>query len=420
MAQNLLSRDEFARTPAGQKPGASYQGYTSWVTNTRAKRAAARLAAAPDALAATPENVLGQQASQNVRAQIDPLIKEIMASTGRQAAQVGGLTETYASRLAPFEQAAKDRYATAAAGSAGVAQSLADRMSGAGASEGESLAAKLRAINAPGALVSEIAGGATDFGRGAGDAGYSTDASALQELISAGATARDYAGSLPGLARLEGQRAEGQVRGEGQRQIGDIRAKVPGLISNLMESGRDREVSKAIALRGLQEKAAGTVAEAKADRLKAEADAAADADKAAQSWTRIQQAGQRLKLQAGNASFNQGVSAAKLNLSQKQYGLALKRELRMSKGKAKGGFTPMQLTTMQATAYDSASEAFQGFYLDKDGVKVPLQKTPTELLGDLIGSGMPLSVALAAIRQVGSRLNAPFAWKLAASWAKAK
>ena len=415
MTQHLLSRDEFARTPAGQKPGASYEGYTSWVVNTRAKRAAARTAAAPDTLAATPENVLGQQASQNVHAQIDPLIKEIMASTGRQAAQVDGLTNTYAERLAPFEAAAKDRYAGAAAGSAAVATSLADRMQGLGAGAGEGLSDKLKAINAPGALVSEIAGGATDFGRNAGNAGYSTDASALQELISAGATAQDFAGSLPGFARLEGQRAEGQVRGEGQRQIGDIRAKVPGLLANLMESSRDREITKSVARIGLQT----DEQKAKADAAAAQADAADAADKSAQSWTKIQQAGDRLKLQADNASFSQGVAAAKLGLSQKQYQLALQKEKRLAiPEKAKGGFTPSQKQHLSEVAFDSAQAAFQGFYLDQKGSQVELEKLPADLLRDLIGRGIPFSIAVKAIQRFAKDPTADATWKATLGWTK--
>lgn len=242
---SLLSREQFARTEAGQKPGASYGGYRSWVVKTRARRAAARLAAAPDTTAPVSEAENLRRSGAEVRGETNALVAEIMRGTKQAAQQIGGLTDTYASRLAPFEGAAKDRYAGAAAGSAAVATSLADRMSGAGASEGENLAAKLKAINAPGALVENIAGGATDFGRNAGNAGYSTDASALQELIAAGATAQDYAGSLPGLARLEGLRGVGQVQAAGQKEIGDIRAKVPGLIAALMESARDREISKA-------------------------------------------------------------------------------------------------------------------------------------------------------------------------------
>jgi|SRR5215831_212221 len=43
MAAPLLTPAQFARTPVGQKPGASYHGYVSYVTQTRAARAAAAM-----------------------------------------------------------------------------------------------------------------------------------------------------------------------------------------------------------------------------------------------------------------------------------------------------------------------------------------------------------------------------------------
>jgi hypothetical protein len=478
MTQNLLTREQWAQNPASRKPGATYEGMVSWVTKTRARRAAARLAAAPDALAPTPEsaitavpaayqptppaavpaayqptpdNVLGEQVSQNVHSQLDPLIAEIMRSTAQQAGQIGGLTDTYAARLAPFEGAAKERYATAAAGSAGVAQSLADRMSGAGTDAGAGLRAKLEAINAPGALVENIAGGAADFGRNAGNAGYSTDASALQELIAAGATAQNYAGALPGLARLEGQQQVGRAQGEGQRQIGEVRSRIPGMTADLLagaratelqkaglaadfvSGNRDTELKKAELAAGLTESARNRevtkatvrtsreigLQKSEADRLKAEADAKAAADKSAQSWQKIQQTGDRLKLQAGNASFNQGIAAARVNLSQDQYGLALQREARLAKGKGKGGFTAAQLVDMQATAYDTALSAFQGSYRDKNGNQVTIdRKSATEVLNDLLGHGTPLSIALKAVKRLGSRPDAPPDWQVATGWIK--
>src|SRR5215471_3448175 len=52
MAPPLLTPAQFARTPVGQKPGASYHGYVTYVTQTRAKRAAAQTAAANNPMTA--------------------------------------------------------------------------------------------------------------------------------------------------------------------------------------------------------------------------------------------------------------------------------------------------------------------------------------------------------------------------------
>ena len=251
MAQNFLSRAEFARTPAGQKPGATYEGYTSWVTNTRARRAAARAIPA-DPLAPTPEPMLRQQTSQAVHAQIDPILNEIMRSTDNAAAGVERATETHAARLAPFADAAKERFGRAAQGIAGVGEALAARLAGRGVEEAGGLKAKLAAIDAPGALVNELAGATAGFASGAANAGFASDSAALEELLSRKAGAEDFAGSLPGIARVAGVRSVGDVRAEGQRQVGEVRGKIPGLLENLMEGARDRELNKAIARTGLQ------------------------------------------------------------------------------------------------------------------------------------------------------------------------
>lgn len=253
-----LTPQQFAAHPASKKPGATYESYLRFV----AKRRGAKLAsAATDPLAPTPEPVLRQQTTEAVRAQIDPIIREITGSTDRAARGVESLTDTYASRLAPFEDAAKERYGRAAEATAGVAEALANRLQGRGAEEGAGLRQKLAQIGAPDRLTQEVAGGAQGFAAGAANAGFGIDSAALDEIIGHGATAEDFAGSLPGIARIAGVRAVGDVRRQGQQQIGEVRGKIPGLVGELMEGARDREVNKAIARLGLEETKVKTAAD---------------------------------------------------------------------------------------------------------------------------------------------------------------
>lgn len=66
---NVLTRAEFAKTPAARKPGASYGGYVNWVTKTRARRQATRASdpfgTAMSGLTASLQTPAQQQASVN-------------------------------------------------------------------------------------------------------------------------------------------------------------------------------------------------------------------------------------------------------------------------------------------------------------------------------------------------------------------
>lgn len=402
-----LTPQQFAAHPASRKPGASYSSYLRFVN----KRRAAKLGAvAADPLAPTPEPQLRQQTTEAVRAQIDPIVAEIMGSTKQAAKGIDSLTSTYASRLEPFEGAARARYGRAAEGTAAVAESLANRLEDRGGEEAAGLQGKLAQINAPDRLTSEIAGATTGFAKGAANAGFAVDSAALDEILGHGATAEDFAGTLPGLARLTGLRATGDLQREGQRQIGEVRGKIPGLVGELMESGRDREVNKGIAKLGLQETQIRTDAETAAAAAQAQADAVEAADKSAQAWAKIQQAGERLTLSESKTSFDQAVKNSKLGLDEKQYRLAMQREARLAKapGKKTGGFTAGQKQNMAEQAYDTALDD-----IDDSDLK------PVDTLRFLIGKGIPFSIAVKAMqRATKATPNADNYWKATIGWTK--
>lgn len=103
------------------------------------------------------------------------------------------------------------------------------------------------------------------------------------------------------------------------------------------------------------------------------------------------------KLRAQQQRFSQALSRAKLDLDQEQFDLALKREERLSKPKAKGGFTAKQRQDLSQTAVDTARDDFLG-YEDEDGNKFD-PRPPVETLRDLIASGVPFSIAIKAIQR---------------------
>lgn len=397
MAPRLLTRSEFLQTPAAKKPGASYENYARFVARRRAARQSAAAAPEDPTVAATPDNVLRARNAEAVRARIDPELKSILADTDRAASGIELATSTHARRLEPFAGAARERFGRAAEATAGVSQALADRLAGKGAEAGAGLREKLAAINAPDRLTQEVAGGTERFGTGAANAGFGIDSATLDEIISRGAGAEDFAASLPGIAGIAGVRSIGDVRAAGQRSVGEVRKQVPALLAELMNSDRNRELEKAnirtareIGLQKTEaEKAAAVVAGQK------------EADKSAQAWARIQQAGERLKMQAGNISFNQAVKASEASLSQKQYELAVKAEERLSKT-GKAGFTPAKKQEMAQDAVATASDAFKGaVYDDKGKVKGYDGKEagrPDEVLRLLLAQGIPISIAIRAIQ----------------------
>lgn len=268
MPPRTLTRSQFEQHPVAKRPGSSYENYLRFVAR---RRASALAAPAADPLAPTPEPVLRQQTTEAVRAQIDPILKEIMGDTNRAASGIELATQTHARRLEPFAGAARERFGRAAEATAGVAESLANRLAGKGAEAGQGLRAKLAAVNAPDRLTAEVAGGTEKFGRDASTAGFGIDSAALEEIISRGAGAEDFAAAMPGIANIAGVRSIGDVRSAGQRSVADVRGKIPGMVGNLMESARDREVQKGIAKLGLQETQIRTDAEAKADAAAASA-----------------------------------------------------------------------------------------------------------------------------------------------------
>lgn len=246
-----LTRQEFMRTPAARKPGATYEGYLRFVARRRASRTTAA-----DPFAATPEPQLRSRVTSDVRAQVDPIIAEILKGTDTQASGIEAVTNRYAGSLGRFEEGTRSRYGRSKAELAAVAEGMANRLGASGAAVSSELSGKLAAINAPAAQVAGVAGGAAGFARGAANAGFGIDSAALEELISRAAGAEDFAAALPGYARMEGIGRIADLRSASEKDVRELRAKVPGLVAELLGKERDRELDKAIARAGFQQDSA--------------------------------------------------------------------------------------------------------------------------------------------------------------------
>lgn len=230
-----LQRSKGIRNP-------SYEKYLSFLANRRGQIAQQRQA---DPFAPTPEPRLRSQVEESARAQVDPIIEAILGDTDRSAAAIEGVTDRYAGQLSGAQQAAQGIFGRATESTSRVAEALSDRLAGRGGEAAGGLTEALSQINAPARQINEVAGLAQTQGTGAANAGFAIQSGALEELISRGAGAEEYAEALPGFARGQGLGAIGDLRSESQRDIRDIRGKVPALVADLLEKARDRELRKA-------------------------------------------------------------------------------------------------------------------------------------------------------------------------------
>ncbi|HXH87327.1 MAG TPA: hypothetical protein VNI55_01800 [Gaiellaceae bacterium] len=479
MRPRTLTRPEFLLSSAAKKPGATYEGYLSYVANRRGAAQQSRpvdpLAPLSDStlrqqtmrpfdasLAPTSDNMIRRNTTENVRAQIDPIIAEISRSIEARAkagmGAIGGYTNELAQNLGGFDVKARDIYADAQGRQASVNNALAESARGEGGRLQAELAGKL---GAAGITDTGTSGEAARIGQGSAGASFARGGADLSELIARSASAQEYAAKLPGLARLGGLQSARTLQLESSKdladQTGQIRSQVPGLIAELLESGRgreitkagardarfntdvglaegarDREVNKGIARAGLQETLVKTAAASAADQAAATARARQPDTSLSNALGYLvtaggipilNAAGKPIQTQGSKADqvaakaksattmFSQTLTTAKLDLSEKQYQLALAREERLSQptaktAKATGGFTAAQKQDLSAVAFDTAADDFKA------------KTRPVETLRDLIAAGVPFSIAVRAIQRFGRNAAADENWQATIGWTK--
>jgi hypothetical protein len=189
---------------------------------------------------------LRRQARITVRAEILPLLAQLNREFGKRSSAgtqaIAGYTNQLASQLAPMQGQTHQIYAGAQAAQRAEDTALANRLSAAGVDLGGELNTKLAAAGIPTTQAPQ------QIGSGAAAAGYGIGSAALAALIGRGAAAENYAGTLPGIARLGGQqRAQQygtQLESERASQAADLRAKIPGLTQQVLADLENREFQK--------------------------------------------------------------------------------------------------------------------------------------------------------------------------------
>lgn len=266
-----------------------------------------------------------KQLRRQLLAQLAPFL-----SSGSRA--IGGYTDALTRALEPAARQTRATYSRAEQEQAAVDDALAKHLSGAGAALQGDLAAQLGAAGQstdPASAVGQV-------GRGAAGAGYGRGSASLSQLISEGAAAENYSGHLPDIARLGGAQEQGQYRQS-------ILSQLP----QLLKDAQAQEFQKAIAIQS------GLVSQAKLAQT-----ASVDKARLRQGQQRIEQGQQSLDLRAQQQQTDNLLKEAGLNLRQDQYKLAIRRENRLAKGKARksGGFTPGQISKLRATAIETVKD----------------------------------------------------------------
>lgn len=197
-----------------------------------------------------PPPLTPAQVTARTAGMLDPVVAQITQAIQARAKAgmdtVGGYANSLADSLAQSgEQNVRNAYAPAEAGTAAANSALADRISGAGNTNSDALAARLASINEPGATDPAVAALRT-AATGAGNASYAVGNASLEQMLAEHGAASAYANKLPDIARLtgiqQGENVQGTANSDLASQLGPIYAQVPTLVEN-MRNAQDTKQS---------------------------------------------------------------------------------------------------------------------------------------------------------------------------------
>lgn len=342
-----LTRGQFAQTKAGQKPGATYERYLSFVNNARKGSGTVVNSLAPspapdfNSLVGIASKALGPQltdaqiaakAQAAVAGQFAPISQSLTDLFGAQRATtshaITGYTDSAASALGAIP---KPDYGAAIKSRADAGAALGGFLTGEGAASADAIRAKLAAINAP-AESQAMGQTATSGVAGQSAAALAAGNLAGTDRLAANQNAAEaYAASLPGVVQLAGmqnQRLADASSASGLRTaLTDLATKSPelalsleqnmlndrsanqktslSLASSMQNNYESNELKKAIAAQGFgidQQKIASQDTRAADDRSSREAIAAANRQSSmARTIARENAATARTKITAGSA-----------------------------------------------------------------------------------------------------------------------
>lgn len=410
MPPRTLTRQEFL----GRRPGGNYAAYLNYLRRNRPARMAQNAELAPyrpmspgQIDEATFRDVLGP-----AQAQLDELGSSFQRRSDYEAGQIQQRVGSLTSALLPFRGSAAQTYGNAQASLGQLGSALTAGLASHGQQMGTELGQKLRAINAPNAQVGQVAGGAETTGYNAGQAVGGLNSAEVERLRGEGAATDAYMAKMPGLVQLMGA---DQAREVGEKlaleladQEGGIRAKVPGLLADARRWYMEREDRKADSLadaRAGRAKAAADAANEAWDRSyktrKLDVDAASANARLAQGDARVAQGWARIEQQAARYAQANAQAWARIGISDRNSQLSASRnelqweKYRNPKTRKDSGITPAAARQYARDAGKIASQAWNGVKTgEKDDEGVPLKDYMSyqEAMREGLGRGIPLDV----------------------------
>lgn len=308
-----------------------------------------------------------QQIQSQAQGMLDPVVAQITSAINARAQaggqSIGGYTDQLAKNLMGARGQVDQAYAPAEQGTAATNAALADRLSGAGNATSDALASRLASIGSPD-VTGQAAGAVRQAGTGSGNALYASGSASLEQLLGNHATAADYAGKLPDLARLGGLQQLGALQGRAQQDIRDQTAQVtsqlPSIVQGLRSQSDARANNRASVAADLYQFLTGqntTRATAKAGLV---GDAASLASQDARSAASIQAQNARTSatIQSQNAR-----TQAQIDAANKRAALKVAADAKKAATKKKAGptLTAGQVQTYKGTATTIAENAANGF-----------------------------------------------------------
>ncbi len=382
--------------------------------------------AAPNPYPQLTEQEIAQRAAGDVLPGITgaatALTEALVGRATRSSNEISARSRAIQAALAPYVGGAGSIYGQAAGSQQALGDAIRSAIGGTGHALQADLAQALQGIQAPQQAVTQIAGGQGQAAEGAAGAAGALSSADLARLRGEGAAATNYAAGLP---RIAGLAAEGQRRGVLSEaantlteKLAELYAKQPGLVSEAAAGYRTQNARNAAqASREAYQRA--TLAERSSyhqQTLRERAQSQASLDtyrggilglrgQSQQSTDAYRAASLRLR----GRSLDQQASHWASRFGFDQYKFAT-QEKRLAKSPKKGGVGAATRQRWTSLAYESAKAGIQGYIdtnkdsktygkriwpRDPDGNKLK----PVQVMKDLMGHGIPFSIAVRAVAQ---------------------
>lgn len=394
------------------------------------------------------------------------LIEALLGRATRTTNEINARTGAIASSVAPFGGRAAGYYADAGRQAQGVGDAVSAAIRGTGQALQGDIAGKLSGIQAPGQAIDLQAGGQARTGDASAAATSSLSSAELERLKGTGDAEATLMGALPRIAELAGaQERRGvlnQLGGELTDKLAELYGSEPAMILEALaaEEKAMADAAKQSALekhRQAQLRQSSQRIKQGDRRLKLSAK-----DQSFDQWAtgqrirqgdarvrqgdaRVAQAGARLDMQAAQNAQRNAQAWARVNVSGRNAQTSASRnQLAWEKFKANpngdgadGGYTKTQIGKLRAVAGETAKRAAKGYWALDDDPSTALSQTqllqmmraqdvttPLELEGvgqykmsyqeamsDLLGNGVPLVMAQAALNRYWTRPGMSMPWE---------